>query len=92
MIIFHQTGTLRFGKVDVTEAQFTIMGIHIISGIFGPSIWMMEVVFYMNIFNIFWFLILAILNLNVDLILRKHFKHDYREKNKYLLLVYSTVF
>ncbi|XP_046748669.1 cholinephosphotransferase 1 isoform X2 [Diprion similis] len=37
------SGTLRFGKVDVTEAQFTIMGIHIISGIFGPSIWMTEI-------------------------------------------------
>ncbi|XP_012260393.1 cholinephosphotransferase 1 isoform X6 [Athalia rosae] len=36
------SGTLRFGKVDVTEAQFTIMGIHVISGIFGPSVWMME--------------------------------------------------
>ncbi|XP_046486177.1 cholinephosphotransferase 1 isoform X3 [Neodiprion pinetum] len=36
------SGTLRFGKVDVTEAQFTIIGIHIISGIFGPSIWMTE--------------------------------------------------
>ncbi|XP_046429750.1 cholinephosphotransferase 1 isoform X1 [Neodiprion virginianus] len=37
------SGTLRFGKVDVTEAQFTIIGIHIISGIFGPSIWMTEI-------------------------------------------------
>ncbi|XP_012260391.1 cholinephosphotransferase 1 isoform X4 [Athalia rosae] len=37
------SGTLRFGKVDVTEAQFTIMGIHVISGIFGPSVWMMEI-------------------------------------------------
>uniref|UniRef100_A0A1B6EBK0 diacylglycerol cholinephosphotransferase n=1 Tax=Clastoptera arizonana TaxID=38151 RepID=A0A1B6EBK0_9HEMI len=33
------SGTLRFGKVDVTEAQFTIIFIHVISGIFGPSIW-----------------------------------------------------
>ncbi|XP_018572657.1 choline/ethanolaminephosphotransferase 1 isoform X2 [Anoplophora glabripennis] len=33
------SGTLRFGRVDVTEAQFTIMGILAISAIFGPSVW-----------------------------------------------------
>ncbi|XP_076546968.1 choline/ethanolaminephosphotransferase 1 bbc isoform X2 [Osmia lignaria lignaria] len=37
------TGSLRFGKVDVTEAQFTIITIHLISAIFGPKIWMMEI-------------------------------------------------
>ncbi|XP_043664731.1 cholinephosphotransferase 1 isoform X9 [Vespula pensylvanica] len=36
------SGSLRFGKVDVTEAQFTIIGIHLVSAIFGPKIWMME--------------------------------------------------
>ncbi|XP_032675438.1 cholinephosphotransferase 1 isoform X4 [Odontomachus brunneus] len=36
------SGSLRFGKVDVTEAQFTIILIHLISAIFGPEIWMME--------------------------------------------------
>ncbi|XP_050449379.1 cholinephosphotransferase 1 isoform X5 [Cataglyphis hispanica] len=36
------SGSLRFGKVDVTEAQFTIITIHLISAIFGPEIWMME--------------------------------------------------
>ncbi|XP_041783044.1 cholinephosphotransferase 1 isoform X2 [Anopheles merus] len=34
------SGTLRFGRIDVTEAQCTIIGIHMISAIFGPSIWM----------------------------------------------------
>ncbi|XP_024942469.1 cholinephosphotransferase 1 isoform X10 [Cephus cinctus] len=34
------SGSLRFGKVDVTEAQFTIIGIHLVSAIFGPRIWM----------------------------------------------------
>ncbi|XP_050504112.1 choline/ethanolaminephosphotransferase 1 isoform X3 [Diabrotica virgifera virgifera] len=33
------SGTLRFGKVDVTEAQFTIIGILLISSIFGPTVW-----------------------------------------------------
>uniref|UniRef100_A0A2M4D5L0 Putative secreted protein n=1 Tax=Anopheles darlingi TaxID=43151 RepID=A0A2M4D5L0_ANODA len=37
------SGTLRFGKIDVTEAQCTIIGIHLISAIFGPSIWMTKV-------------------------------------------------
>lgn len=44
---FFLTGSLRFGKVDVTEAQFTIIGIHLVSAIFGPKIWMMEVVFFL---------------------------------------------
>ncbi|KAJ9588146.1 hypothetical protein L9F63_018504, partial [Diploptera punctata] len=34
------SGTLRFGKIDVTEAQVTIIFIHLISAIFGPSVWM----------------------------------------------------
>ncbi|XP_073998002.1 choline/ethanolaminephosphotransferase 1 bbc isoform X8 [Rhodnius prolixus] len=37
------SGTLRFGRVDVTEAQFTIMGIHLISAFFGPEIWSIKV-------------------------------------------------
>ncbi|XP_076759676.1 choline/ethanolaminephosphotransferase 1 bbc isoform X2 [Xylocopa sonorina] len=37
------SGSLKFGKVDVTEAQFTIIIIHLISAIFGPKIWMMEI-------------------------------------------------
>lgn len=40
------SGTLRFGKVDVTEAQITIMVIHLISAVFGPSIWMKQVSFF----------------------------------------------
>ncbi|KAL1489556.1 hypothetical protein ABEB36_013509 [Hypothenemus hampei] len=37
------SGTLRFGKVDVTEAQMTIMTILIISAIFGPGIWSLKI-------------------------------------------------
>ncbi|XP_041783046.1 cholinephosphotransferase 1 isoform X4 [Anopheles merus] len=37
------SGTLRFGRIDVTEAQCTIIGIHMISAIFGPSIWMTKI-------------------------------------------------
>lgn len=37
------SGTLRFGKIDVTEAQFTIMAIHIISAVFGSDVWQTRV-------------------------------------------------
>lgn len=33
------SGTLKFGKFDVTEAQFTIITIHLISAFFGTSFW-----------------------------------------------------
>ncbi|XP_044593834.1 choline/ethanolaminephosphotransferase 1 isoform X2 [Cotesia glomerata] len=36
------SGSLKFGKIDVTEAQFTIISIHLTSAIFGPEIWMTE--------------------------------------------------
>uniref|UniRef100_A0A1Q3G3Q2 diacylglycerol cholinephosphotransferase n=1 Tax=Culex tarsalis TaxID=7177 RepID=A0A1Q3G3Q2_CULTA len=37
------SGTLRFGRIDVTEAQCTIIGIHLISAVFGPEIWMSKI-------------------------------------------------
>uniref|UniRef100_A0AAG5DHZ7 diacylglycerol cholinephosphotransferase n=1 Tax=Anopheles atroparvus TaxID=41427 RepID=A0AAG5DHZ7_ANOAO len=37
------SGTLRFGRIDVTEAQCTIIGIHLISAVFGPTIWMTKI-------------------------------------------------
>lgn len=33
------SGTLRFGKIDVTEAQFGIIGLHVLTFLFGGSIW-----------------------------------------------------
>ncbi|XP_077516827.1 cholinephosphotransferase 1-like isoform X5 [Amblyomma americanum] len=39
------SGTLRFGKFDVTEAQFAVMLIHIVSAVFGPDIWATKVPF-----------------------------------------------
>lgn len=53
------SGTLRLGKVDVTEAQCMIMLIHLISAVFGPEIWMTKVFEYLcfcsviNQFDIF---------------------------------------
>lgn len=36
-------GTLRFGQVDVTEAQFGIIGLHLLTFLFGGSIWQQHV-------------------------------------------------
>ncbi|XP_061378696.1 choline/ethanolaminephosphotransferase 1 isoform X5 [Danaus plexippus] len=33
------TGTLKMGRIDVTEAQYTIIGIHLISATLGPDAW-----------------------------------------------------
>lgn len=66
------SGTLVFGKFDVTEAQFTIIGIHMFSAILGSQFWSsliplgflnVELKLAMTIFtlggavvNIFWYL------------------------------------
>ncbi|RNA33640.1 cholinephosphotransferase 1 isoform X2 [Brachionus plicatilis] len=34
------TGSLKFGKIDVTEAQFTMYSIYLFDSIFGDSIWL----------------------------------------------------
>ncbi|CAH2979154.1 unnamed protein product [Chilo suppressalis] len=36
------TGTLKLGRVDVTEAQYSIMGIYLISAILGADFWTMQ--------------------------------------------------
>jgi phosphatidylglycerophosphate synthase len=37
------SGTLYFGRFDVTEAQFTLMAIHLITAVFGSSLWKMPI-------------------------------------------------
>lgn len=39
------SGTLRFGKFDVTEAQYSVILVHLVSAIFGPSIWTTKIPF-----------------------------------------------
>ncbi|XP_017865724.1 PREDICTED: cholinephosphotransferase 1 isoform X3 [Drosophila arizonae] len=39
------SGTMRFGRIDVTEAQFSIIAIHLVSAILGPEIWLTKVGF-----------------------------------------------
>lgn len=48
------SGTLRFGKVDVTEAQFSIILIQMMSGVFGPDVWQTK--FFSGMF-VLWYLI-----------------------------------
>ncbi|XP_030557654.1 cholinephosphotransferase 1-like isoform X1 [Drosophila novamexicana] len=31
---------MRFGRIDVTEAQFSIIAIHLVSAVLGPEIWL----------------------------------------------------
>ncbi|XP_026745964.1 cholinephosphotransferase 1 isoform X1 [Trichoplusia ni] len=33
------TGTLKMGRIDVTEAQYSIMAIHLVSATLGPNFW-----------------------------------------------------
>ena len=40
------TGSLKFGTVDVTEAQVAIVMVHMATGLFGDSIWALTVKFY----------------------------------------------
>ncbi|XP_068220800.1 choline/ethanolaminephosphotransferase 1 isoform X3 [Palaemon carinicauda] len=37
------SGTLRFGFIDVTEAQFGVILIHLFSVIFGPNFWSLKI-------------------------------------------------
>ncbi|XP_034104483.1 cholinephosphotransferase 1 isoform X1 [Drosophila nasuta] len=37
------SGTMRFGRIDVTEAQFSIIAIHLVSAALGPEIWLTKV-------------------------------------------------
>ncbi|KAH8401388.1 hypothetical protein KR009_005102 [Drosophila setifemur] len=37
------SGTMRFGRIDVTEAQFSIIAIHLVSAALGPQIWLTKI-------------------------------------------------
>lgn len=58
------SGTLRLGKIDVTEAQCMIMLIHIISAVLGPGIWMSKVCFMLSILLKLSFLLISLNPLN----------------------------
>ena len=37
------TGSLKFGKIDVTEAQVGIIVVHIMTALIGPALWSLRV-------------------------------------------------
>ena len=43
MFFYFSVGTLRFGKIDVTEAQYGIIGLHLLTFIFGANMWQQHV-------------------------------------------------
>ncbi|XP_073967250.1 choline/ethanolaminephosphotransferase 1 bbc isoform X4 [Choristoneura fumiferana] len=43
------TGTLRMGKVDVTEAQYSIIAIHLVSATLGSSFWSTQLLMGVNL-------------------------------------------
>lgn len=45
------TGTLKMGRIDVTEAQYSIMGIHLVSAILGPSFWATQVMYSVRFYT-----------------------------------------
>ena len=36
-------GTLKFGKIDVTEEQFCVISLYLIGAVFGSDVWNLEV-------------------------------------------------
>jgi len=37
------SGTLHFGKIDVTEAHYGVMTVHLVSFLFGPQVWKQKI-------------------------------------------------
>lgn len=45
------TGQLRFSRFDVTEAQFVVIGILLLTAIVGPEFWSITVYFYFYLYK-----------------------------------------
>lgn len=74
--------------MDVTEAQFTIIAIHLISAIFGPQIWMLEVVLFLIISVLTWQKYLMLQLIEHVLYHFFNFLHGYNLTNgKYCILL-----
>ena len=41
--VYLSSGTLKFGKIDVTEEQFCVISLYVIGAVFGSDIWNLEV-------------------------------------------------
>lgn len=77
------SGTLHFGRIDVTEAQYTIITIQLISAIFGPSVWSTKVLVRQNGFQIEFYIIKDLTGNKCKPLLRK-----YNRKFKMLFVVF----
>ncbi|GLH13298.1 cholinephosphotransferase 1 isoform X7 [Gryllus bimaculatus] len=80
------SGTLRFGKVDVTEAQFTIIFIHLISAVFGPSVWMTKGTSVLSPIIPF-----SLVVVPAFIIYRKSIEHVYEEHPALYILAFGMV-
>lgn len=61
------SGTLRFGKFDVTETQLSIIFLHLMSAVFGTGIWDYEI----PLFNVKLKFILLLTTLAISIVLAK---------------------
>ncbi|XP_070492641.1 choline/ethanolaminephosphotransferase 1-like [Chironomus tepperi] len=59
------SGTLHFGKIDVTEAHYSVISVHIMTFIFGPKIWSIKIFGQIEL----WYLIIAMTVLTGSLVI-----------------------
>ena len=61
------SGVYRFGKIDVTEAQCAVMFSHLVTGVFGPSIWWTKVSNGTFVFSV-WFVLYQVPGTELELV------------------------
>lgn len=59
------SGTLHFGKIDVTEAHYSVMAVHIMTFFFGPKIWSIKIFGQIEL----WYLIIGMTVLTGSLVI-----------------------
>ncbi|CAG9800520.1 unnamed protein product [Chironomus riparius] len=59
------SGTLHFGKIDVTEAHYSVIAVHIMTFFFGPKIWSIKIFGQIEL----WYLIIAMTVLTGSLVI-----------------------
>lgn len=59
------SGTLHFGKIDVTEAHYSVMSVHIMTFVFGPKIWSIKIFGQIEL----WYLIIGMTVLTGSLVI-----------------------
>lgn len=59
------SGTLTFGKFDVTEAQFTVIGLCLLTSMLGPQFWTAKIIFGVEMRLLFIFISVCLASLNI---------------------------